>query len=99
MSRFDDDVRVDLRGIYADAGDIADYQGASTAPGILVVIDRDWQVYDKDQLPMRVTTISVMSADVPQSEQGDQINVASDRTWTVQEVLEDDGHERRLWVS
>lgn len=90
---------MDLGGIYQDAGDVADYQGASSATGILVVIDRDWQVYDKDQLPMRVTTISVMIADVPESRQGDQIDVASDRVWTVQEVLEDDGHERRLWVS
>lgn len=99
MSRFDDEVSVDLRGIYADAGDLADYLGASTASGILAVIDRAWQVEDQDQLSMPITTISVMVADVPKSRQGDQVAMTSGETWTVQQVLEDDGHERRLWVS
>ncbi|XKE45749.1 hypothetical protein LG302_00990 [Halomonas organivorans] len=99
MSAFDDEVREGLPDIYADAGDPADYQGAEvTAEGIQVVIDRDWEVYDQDQVAMRVTTISVLVTDVPTSKQGDQIVLPS-RTWTVQQILEDDAHERRLWVS
>lgn len=77
----------------------ADYQGASaTAADIRVILDRDWEVHDQDQVAMRVTTVSVRVADVASSQQGDQI-ITADRTWTVQQTLEDDGHLRRLWVS
>ena len=47
---------------------------------------------------MRVATFSVQTADVPTSRQGDRI-ITPSRTWTVQEILEDDGFARRLWVS
>lgn len=98
MSRFDDEVRQDLPEIYADAGDPADYAGSTTASQILVILDRDFEVQDEDQVAMRVVTISVMVADVATSRQGDTI-VLPGRTWTVQQILEDDGHTRRLWVS
>ncbi|SDF72720.1 hypothetical protein SAMN05216571_101409 [Onishia taeanensis] len=98
MSVFDDEVAADLPGILSDAGDPADYVGdAFTAEGIMVVIDRDWTVYDQDQLPMSVNTISVMLADVPTSSREDTITIG-EKTWKVWRILEDDGHVRRLEV-
>lgn len=120
MSRFDDEVSADLPSIFADAGDMADYehQGAVTASQIRVVLDRDYEVYDENQVPMHVATISVMVKDVPRSQQGDEVVLPADswltaRYWDnpdfwaqapkqrrrVQQVLEDDGFIRRLWVS
>lgn len=98
MSVFDDEVRADEASIFTEAGDLADYQGAESHADIFVVIDHGFEVMDEDQVAMRVTTISVRVLDVPKSRQGDKIT-ASGRTWTVQQILEDDGHVRRLWVS
>lgn len=98
MSVFDDEVRVGTADIFRDAGDPGDYQGAVTAPDIMVVLERDFEVYDDNQIAMRVITISVLIADVAESRQGDTI-ATNGRTWTVQQVLTDDGHVRRLWVS
>jgi hypothetical protein len=99
MSAFDDDVLSDLPSIYADAGDPVDYQGSGfTASEVLAIKDDSFEVYDQDQVAMRVATFSVQTADVPTSRQGDRI-ITPSRTWTVQEILEDDGFARRLWVS
>ena len=98
MSRFDDEVRQDMPGIFADAGDLADYAGSTTASQVPVILDRDFEVYDEDQVAMRVTTISVQVSQVPTSRQSDSIALPG-RTWTVQQILEDDGFIRRLWVS
>lgn len=99
MSAFDIEMMGDMPDIFADAGDLVDYQGNGyTASGVLAIKDDSFEVYDQDQIAMRVTTISVQSADVPTSRQGDRIATPS-RTWTVQETLDDDGHVRRLWVS
>lgn len=99
MSVFDDEVRTDEAAIFAEAGDLADYQGADvSASDIYVVVDKAFEIYDADQLAMRVTTISVRSADVARVSQGDTIKLPP-RTWVVQQILEDDGHVRRLWVS
>lgn len=99
MSRFDDEVREDLPGIFADAGDLADYQGAAVAAsGILAILDRNFEAHDDDQVALRITTVSVRVAEVPSSSRGDQIDIAG-RTWAVQEILEDDGHIRRLYVT
>ncbi|SHK53786.1 head-tail joining protein [Halomonas caseinilytica] len=76
-----------------------DYQGsASSATGIPYMLDHDFEVDDENQVPMHVTTVSVQVSDVATSRQGDQI-VTPSRTWDVQQILEDDGHMRRLWVS
>lgn len=80
------------------ADSVGDYAGASTATGIELMIDRSHEVYDEDQVAMRITAVSVQVADVPTSRQGDTIATVG-RVWTVQQVLEDDGHLRRLWVS
>jgi len=78
---------------------LCDYQGAAvTANGIEHILDESFEVYDENQIPMRVRTISVLVADVPESRSQDVIELP-DRSWTVQQVLEDDGHIRRLWVS
>ena len=61
-------------------------------------LDLSYEVYDQDQVAMRVATVLVPVEKVPASKQGDQI-VLPDRTWTVQQSLEDDGDWRRLWVS
>ena len=78
---------------------LCDYQGADvTASGIEHIFDEAFEVYDENQIPMRVRTISVLVADVSESKSQDTI-VLPGRTWTVQQILEDDGHIRRLWVS
>jgi len=61
-------------------------------------LDLSYEVYDQDQVAMRVATVLVPVEKVAASKQGDQI-VLPDRTWTVQQSLEDDGDWRRLWVS
>ncbi|WP_278369512.1 head-tail joining protein [Vreelandella titanicae] len=99
MSAFDDEILAGLIEMYRDAGKLAAYQGSeSSSPELYVVLDRGYEVYDQDQVAMHVTTISVLVADVATSRQGDTIAVPG-RTWTVQQILEDDGFERRLWVS
>ncbi|MES3674606.1 hypothetical protein QC589_01480 [Halomonas elongata] len=76
-----------------------DYQGSSSsASGVRYMLDHDFEVYDENQVAMHVTTVSVHVNDVATSRQGDQI-VTPSRSWTVQQILEDDGHLRRLWVS
>lgn len=99
MSAFDDEILAGLIEMYRAAGKLAAYQGSeSSSPELYVVLDRGYEVYDQDQVAMHVTTISVLVADVATSRQGDAISVPG-RTWTVQQILEDDGFERRLWVS
>ncbi|WP_447956506.1 head-tail joining protein [Vreelandella sp. EE7] len=99
MSAFDDEVRQGLAEMHRDAGKLGAYHGSeASASGIYVVLDTGYEVYDQDQVAMRVTTISVLVADVATSRQGDTIALPG-RTWTVQQTLEDDGFERRLWVS
>ena len=119
MSVFDDEIAGDLPGIFADAGDAADYQGQGfTVEQLQAVIERDFVIYDQDQLPQRVVAIEVQVADVPRSHQGDTVVTLADdwrdkrlwayddywsqapkRTWTVQQILEDDGLIRRLYVT
>ena len=99
MSAFDDEAREGLAEMYCDAGTLAAYQGSeSSNPELYVVLDRGYEVYDQDQVAMHVTTISVLVKDVATSRQGDAIALPG-RTWTVQQILEEDGFERRLWVS
>lgn len=75
------------------------YQGAGfVASGIEHILERDFEAQDDDQVAMRVTTISVRLSDVVTSRQGDTL-VTPARTWTVQQILEDDGHMRRLYVT
>lgn len=90
--------RLNQVGMARLADSVGDYAGASTATGIALMIDRDFEVYNEDQVAMRVVTISVLVSDVPTSRQGDTI-ATTERAWTVQQILEDDGHMRRLWVS
>lgn len=101
MSVFDDEVRDDLTSIFQDAGFLADYQisGGAVLVDKLMVLDRNWESYiDDQQLAGRINTISVIVADVPTSKQGDTIQ-APGKTWIVEQVIEDDGHVRRLWVT
>lgn len=99
MSAFDEEVIGDMPDIFADAGDLVDYQGNGfTASGLLAIKDDSFEVYDQEQVAMRVTTFSVQVADVATSRQGDMIMLPN-RTWKVQQILEDDGRVRRLWVS
>lgn len=75
------------------------YHGVGfTATEARYILDRDFEVYDEDQVAMRVTSLSVEVAVVPSSRQGDSF-VTADRTWTVQQILNDDGQLRRLWVT
>lgn len=99
MSAFDEEVMGDMPDIFADAGDLVDYQGSGfTANGVLAIKDDSFEVYDQDQVAMRVTTFSVQVTDVATTRQGDMIMLPN-RTWKVQKILEDDGRVRRLWVS
>lgn len=66
--------------------------------GVPYQLDLSYEVYDQDQVAMRVATILVPVEHVETSKQGDTITLTS-RTWTVQQNLEDDGAWRRLWVS
>jgi hypothetical protein len=78
----------------------ATYTPAS-GPALLEVpyqLDLSHEVYDQDQVAMRVATILLPVERVPESRQGDTVAVPG-RTWRVQQVLEDDGQWRRVWVS
>lgn len=68
------------------------------AEGIAYILDRDFEAQNDDQVAFRVTTVSVLVSDVPSSTQGDQIETPA-RTWQVQQILEDDGSWRRLYVT
>ncbi|ATH77790.1 hypothetical protein CLM76_09380 [Vreelandella venusta] len=74
---------------------------AASGPALLEVpyqLDLSHEVYDQDQVAMRVATILLPVERVPESRQGDTVAVPG-RTWRVQQVLEDDGQWRRVWVS
>lgn len=76
-----------------------DYLGRGfIAEGIDHILDRDFEVQDENQVARYVTTISVLVSAVAKSRQGDTV-ATPDRQWKVQEILEDDGRWRRLWVS
>lgn len=99
MSVFDDDIRADEASLFCEAGDPAEYRGQLAGhPATHVIVEHGFEVYDENQVAMRVTTVSVLVADVLNSRQGDEI-VTEKRTWRVQQTLEDDDHVRRLWVS
>lgn len=66
--------------------------------GIPYQLDLSFEVYDQDQVAMRVATVLVPVDRVAASRQGDRIELP-ERTWTVQQIIEDDGQWRRLWVS
>lgn len=73
----------------------------ASGPALLAVpyqLDLSHEVYDQDQVAMRVATILLPVERVPESRQGDTVAVPG-RTWRVQQVLEDDGQWRRVWVS
>lgn len=74
------------------------YRGATLTEDIAYILEHDFEVYDDDQVAMRVTTVSVWSSEIGKTSMGDTIETP-DRTWRVQQILEDDGHVRRLWVS
>lgn len=78
----------------------ATYTPASGAALLAVPyqLDLSHEVYDQDQVAMRVATILLPVERVPESRQGDTVAVPG-RTWRVQQVLEDDGQWRRVWVS
>jgi len=61
-------------------------------------LDLSYEVYDQDQVAMKVATVLVPVESVAVSKRGDTITLPN-RTWTVQQTLEDDGEWRRLWVS
>ncbi len=72
-----------------------------SGPALLEVpyqLDLSHEVYDQDQVAMRVATILIPVECVSESRQGDTVALP-DRTWRVQQVLEDDGQWRRVWVS
>ncbi|AIA76229.1 hypothetical protein FF32_15710 [Halomonas campaniensis] len=73
-------------------------KGGAALVEIPYQLDLSHEVYDQDQVAMRVATILVPVERVPSSGQGDTVALPG-RTWRVQEVLEDDGYWRRLWVS
>lgn len=73
----------------------------TSGPALLEVpyqLDLSFEIYDQDQVAMRVATILVPVERVPESRQGDTVAVPG-RAWRVQQVLEDDGQWRRVWVS
>lgn len=77
------------------------YQGTS-ASGVEVpyMLERDVQLYDDDSPARIATTIEVQVSAIGdgRSRQGDRI-VTAGRTWTVQQVIKDDGHWRTLEVT
>ena len=73
-------------------------KGGAALVEIPYQLDLSHEVYDQDQVAMCVATILVPVERVAASGQGDTIALAN-RTWTVQQTLEDDGYWRRLWVS
>lgn len=78
---------------------IGTYRGSGfTVMEARYILDRDFEVYDEDQVAMRVTSLTVEVTAVPSSRQGDSLTTA-DQTWTVQQILNDDGQLRRLWVT
>lgn len=76
------------------------YTTASAAQLLAVPyqLDLSYEVYDQDQIAMRVTTVLLPADRVPETKQGDLI-VTPTRTWKAQQVVEDDGQWRRVWVS
>ena len=73
-------------------------RGGAALVEIPYQLDLSHEVYDQDQVAMRVATILLPVERVPESRQGDTVAVPG-RTWRVQQVLEDDGQWRRVWVS
>lgn len=72
--------------------------GSTAVAGVRAVLDRDFEVFDEDQLPLRVTTICIPVATIATSQRGDTIDMAG-RTWHVNRILDDDGYERRIEVT
>lgn len=72
--------------------------GGTVIEDVPYILDRDFEAQDNDEVALRVTTISVRSSRVSSSEFGDVIT-AGGRAWKVQEILEDDGQWRRLYVT
>lgn len=75
------------------------HEGATVLPNIPYLIDRDYQIYDDNQLPQVVTSLSIPSSTVIKSRAGDRFTAADGKVWKIHQTLEDDGHWRRLYVS
>ena len=79
----------------------ATYEGARVpngrAEGITAVLDRDYELFDEDQVAIRVSVMSIEVQQVPESQQGDVIIRPGER-WTVGPTIEDDGHMRVVRV-
>lgn len=72
--------------------------GGTVIENVPYILDRDFEAQDADQVALRVTTISVRPSRVSSSAFGDTITAAG-HVWKVQEILEDDGQWRRLYVT
>jgi hypothetical protein len=70
---------------------------SATYADVPLIIDRAFELYREEQLAERVTTISVLCADIPTSSSADVIETP-ERSWRVYQILEDDGQLRRLRV-
>lgn len=87
-----------FRAFGADELATYSYGAGGSVPNVRAVLDRDIEIYDEDQLPLRVTTISVPVKAVPKSQRGDSI-VMDGRTWHVNRILDDDGYHRVIEVT
>ena len=72
--------------------------GATSIPDTPYLLDRDYQIYDDNQLPQVINTISIPSSVIDKSRAGDRF-VVGGKEWKIHQTLEDDGHWRRLYVS
>lgn len=73
----------------------------TSGPALLAVpyqLDLSFEMYDPEGMARRVTTILLPVALVPHSALGDQV-VTPARTYHVEQVIEDDGDWRRVWVT
>lgn len=102
MSRFGDHInRLDEAVMQHLSDGTCTYQGTATN-GVEVpyMLERDVQLYD-DEGPARIaTTIEVQVSAIGdgRSRQGDRV-ITPSRTWTVQQVIKDDGHWRTMEVT
>ena len=88
----------DGKGEYI-SGPASEYiAGSSSIPDVPYLLDRDYQIYDDNQLPQVITTISIPSNAIERSRAGDRFIVGG-KEWKIHQTLEDDGHWRRLYVS
>ena len=79
------------------------YRGAGVPggvkAGVRAVLDRNFEVYEEDQLARRTTVMSLLVSEVPRTHDGQDTIERDGRVWHVDATLDDDGYERVVEVS